>query len=405
MDNNLVNSNYKNIRKKERVALTSLVKEIPISSNCLISGGIELTSQQGGRVYNRKVILLSFIKQIINEYYNGVIVFYKSPYIRENIKKWVAEYNGLRKITFLDENSNYGLNIFGEMSCDEIIYSIKNIAKSIEISINQYTENFFYYIFQILNVGKFPVNFENILELVNLSCEELVIIAKKLKLKDAAKYFSKLDNGFETGRQIIKVINNFMEDYQCSNNKISLFKEIKNKNIIFIYVGDKYQKEKLEYFTEEIKCVSKYNPYIIFDDISIKNNNELEDLLIGSIGIRYCFSTMNLETMVSSNSFKDFSAIMPTKLLLHYNDANVAENIASSLGSYYHLKVTKEHSKSRDKSLKAMFDAKVTEGSSTSEEKRNILEGTDLVNLTEKQLYFIDNTIEKYFINNILFDR
>ena len=400
-----INSRYKNIKKLDIVTLSKLISQIPINSNCLMTGGIELVSNQGGRVYNRKVILLAFIKKIICEYPSGVVVFYKSLYIKDKIKIWANSYKGSRKIVFLDNEADFGLNMFGEMNIEEIIYAIKNIAKQIDVSLNQYSENFLYYLLKILKIGNFGTDFDNILTLVDLTNEDLSIIAKKLNLKDEAKYFAKSNNGGESIRRIIKSLNNFMIGYYRQKNKTNLCHEIKNKSIVFIYISDQYQKEILEYFTEEIKDISKYNPYLIFDDITIKNNESLENLLIGSISIRHCFSTINLEAMVSSNNFDNFNAFASTKLILHYNDVNAAEKIASSFGYYYHLKVSEEHSKSKEAFSFSPFDIKVTDGNSVTEEKRNIIEGTNLASLNGEQLYFIDTTIEKYYIDKILFDR
>ena len=156
----------------------------------------------------------------------------------------------------------------------------------------------------------------------------------------------------------------------------------------------------LEYFCNELKCCSKKCPYVVFDDILLKNNSNFEDYLLQSTGIRFCMGAMDISVDLCRDSLDDFISQTQTKFLLHYDNATAAEKITASIGYYYHMKVSEEESFNRE-AFKIMNN-NISKGTTVTDEKRLIIEGTDLTNLTASQLYLIDSNSGKIFIDGLL---
>lgn len=226
------NLKLKNIIKVDNVTLDKLVSQIPLYSNCIFSGGIEVESIGGGRVYNRRLILSKFIKRIIEYYPSGGVIFYNSTYIKKIMKKWSLEYSGRKKIVFLDDEA-YNYDPFKGMNKEEIIYTITNISNFVGISIDQYAQLFLEYIIKLLFISKYELNYKNILTLIYRNNEELSLIARELGLISEAKYFSKTGNGSEAIKRICFTIDNFIRSNFSDNstNMTNVISEIKKGNI------------------------------------------------------------------------------------------------------------------------------------------------------------------------------
>ena len=107
-----------------------------------------------------------------------------------------------------------------------------------------------------------------------------------------------------------------------------------------------------------------------------------------------------MSVILGKDDLDDFVSKTQTKFLLHYDNANAAEKITTSLGYYYHLKVSEEESASRE--TFKLLNQNVSKGMSVTDEKRLIIEGTDVVHLSEAQLYLIDSNSGNFFIDGLL---
>ncbi|OUO76732.1 hypothetical protein B5F53_15900 [Blautia sp. An249] len=201
---------------------------------------------------------------------------------------------------------------------------------------------------------------------------------------------------------MLKEMNNYFQSYYQSEcpEKINICSEVRNNNVLFIEIADQYQTEMLEYFCNELKCCSKKCPYIVLDDILIKNNPNFEDYLLQSTGLRFCIGAMDISVVLSKDGLDDFLSQTQTKFLLHYDNAVAAEKITASIGYYYHMKVSEEESANRD-AFKILNNS-VSKGFSVTDEKRLIIEGTDLTNLSEAQLFLIDSNSGRIFVDGLL---
>ena len=176
--------------------------------------------------------------------------------------------------------------------------------------------------------------------------------------------------------------------------------EVRNNNVLFIEIDDQYQTEMLEYFCNELKCCSKKCPYIVLDDILIKNNPNFEDYLLQSMGLRFCIGAMDISVILSKDGLDDFLSQTQTKFLLHYDNATAAEKITASIGYYYHMKVSEEETANRE-AFKILNNS-ISKGISVTDEKRLIIEGADLTNLSATQLFLIDSNSGKIFVDGLL---
>ena len=218
----------------------------------------------------------------------------------------------------------------------------------------------------------------------------------------ASKFFAKSMNGSEIVKRVLKEMNNYFQAYyqrDCTE-KINICSEVRNNNVLFIEIDDQYQTEMLEYFCNELKCCSRKCPYILLDDILIKNNPSLEDYLLQSTGLRFCMGAMDVSVVLSKDGLDDFLSQTQTKFLLHYDNATAAEKITASIGYYYHMKVSEEETANRE-AFKILNNS-ISKGYSVTDEKRLIIEGTDLTNLSAAQLFLIDSNSGRIFVDGLL---
>ena len=297
---------------------------------------------------------------------------------------------------------NRRLAPFGGMLSEEIIYTVKSMSTFMSIPFDQYSETYFEYLMAIIRESGYTMNFENIMVLISKSDEELSILSKSLGLMTESKFFAKAVNGSEAVKRVLKEMNNYFQSYYNRDciEKINICSEVRNNNVLFVEIDDQYQTEILEYFCNELKCCSKKCPYIVLDDILIKNNPNFEDYLLQSTGLRFCIGAMDISVVLSKDALDDFLSQTQTKFLLHYDNTTAAEKITASIGYYYHMKVSEEETANRE--AFNLLNSSISKGYSVTDEKRLIIEGTDLINLSAEQMFLIDSNSGRFFIDGLL---
>ena len=410
---NRQNDRLKGIQSR-KAKIDMIVSGLEFNDNCIVTGGMDVTFSNGALVANRKLILENLIERLVRESKRPVVVFYKSPYLINQFSNWYKTQNIRRKCSVISssliahslDGDNRRLEPFGGMSAEEIIYTVKAMSAFMNIPFDQYSETFFEYLISVvLSVARetgCSLNFENIMVLISKSDEELSVLAKSLGLITESKYFSKAVNGSEAVKRVLKEMNNYFRAYYSGSrfDKINICSEVRNNNVLFIEIDDQYQTEMVEYFYNELKCCSKKCPYIVLDDILIKNNPNFEDYLLQSTGLRFCIGAMDVSVVLSKDSLNDFLSQTQTKFLLHYDNATSAEIITASIGYYYHMKVSEEES-SNTETFKILTGS-ISKGISVTDEKRLIIEGTDLTNLSASQMFLVDSNSGKIFVDGLL---
>lgn len=394
----------------QRANIEKIVAGLDFNDNCIITGGMDVTFTNGAKVANRKLILENILKRLINECKQPVVVFYKSPYLINQIIAWYRNRNIQREcnvvsgplMSYKSVKDNRCLAPFLDMTTEEIIYTVRSMSEVMHITFDQYSETYLEYLLNIIRKAGYMAEFENIMLLVSKSDEELSCLANAVGLTVEGKFFAKSNNGSEAVKRVLKEMDNYFRSYYQSgvSHKINICSEVRNNNVLFIEIDDQYQTEMLEYFCNELKCCSKKCPYVVFDDILLKNNPNFEDYLLQSTGIRFCMGAMDISVDLCRDSLDDFISQTQTKFLLHYDNATAAEKITASIGYYYHMKVSEEESFNRE-AFKIMNN-NISKGTTVTDEKRLIIEGTDLTNLTASQLYLIDSNSGKIFIDGLL---
>ena len=394
----------------QRASISRIVAGLDFNDNCIVTGGMDITFSNGAKVANRKLILENIIERLVRESNRPIVVFYKSPYLINQFSEWYRTQNTRRKCSVISSSmiahSSYGDNRrlapFGGMLTEEIIYTVKAMSSFMNIPFDQYSETFFVYLLSIIQESGYSLTFDNIMALVLRSDEDLSLLAKSLGLITASKFFAKSMNGSEIVKRVLKEMNNYFQAYyqrDCTE-KINICSEVRNNNVLFIEIDDQYQTEMLEYFCNELKCCSRKCPYILLDDILIKNNPSLEDYLLQSTGLRFCMGAMDVAVVLSKDGLDDFLSQTQTKFLLHYDNATAAEKITASIGYYYHMKVSEEETANRE-AFKILNNS-ISKGYSVTDEKRLIIEGTDLTNLSAAQLFLIDSNSGRIFVDGLL---
>lgn len=394
----------------QKARIDRIVSGLDFNDNCIVTGGIDVTFSNGARVANRKLILENIIKRLVKETNRPVVVFYKSPYLINQFLEWYRTQNVKRKCSVISRarniqntnEDNRRLAPFGGMSSEEIIYTVKAMSAFMNIPFDQYAETFFENMLAVIRETGYSLNFDNIMVLVSKSDEELSILAKSLGLITESKFFAKSANGSETVKRVLKEMNNYFQAYYNGDcfEKMNICSEVWNNNVLFIEIDDQYQTEMLEYFCNELKCCSRKCPHIVLDDILIKNNPNFEDYLLQSTGLRFCIGAMDISVVLSKDGFDDFLSQTQTKFLLHYDNATAAEKITASIGYYYHMKVSEEESANRE--AFKLLNNSISKGISVTDEKRLIIEGTDLANLSVSQMFLIDSNSGRIFVDGLL---
>lgn len=394
----------------QKARIDRIVSGLDFNDNCIVTGGIDVTFSNGAKVANRKLILENIIERLVKENNRAIVVFYKSPYLINQFSEWYKTQNIKRKCSVISRSmivhstneDNRRLAPFGGMSMEEIIYTVKEMSVFMKIPFDQYSETFFEYILSIIQETGYSVNFDNIMVLISKSDEELSLLAKSLGLIMESKFFAKTMNGSEIVKRVLKEMNNYFQAYYQRDclETINISSEVRNNNVLFIEIDDQYQTEMLEYFCNELKCCSRKCPYIVLDDILIKNNPNFEDYLLQSTGLRFCIGAMDISVVLSKDELDDFLSQTQTKFLLHYDNATAAEKITASIGHYYHMKVSEEESSNRE-AFKILNNS-VSKGYSVTDEKRLIIEGTDLTNLSAAQMFLIDSTSGRIFVDGLI---
>lgn len=403
------NDQLKGIRY-QKTRVDKIVSGLDFNDNCIVTGGIDVTFSNNAKVANRKLILENIIKRLVQENTRPVVVFYKSPYLITQFLEWYRKQNIRRKCSVISSSmimkgtrgDNRRLAPFGGMLSEEIIYTVKAMSTFMSIPFDQYSETYFEYLMAIIRKAGYSMNFENIMVLISKSDEELSILSKSLGLITESKFFAKAVNGSEAVKRVLKEMNNYFQSYynrDCTE-KINICSEVRNNNVLFVEIDDQYQTEILEYFCNELKCCSKKCPYIVLDDILIKNNPNFEDYLLQSTGLRFCIGAMDVSVVLSKDALDDFLSQTQTKFLLHYDNTTAAEKITASIGYYYHMKVSEEETANRE--AFNLLNSSISKGYSVTDEKRLIIEGTDLINLSAEQMFLIDSNSGRFFIDGLL---
>ena len=403
------NDQLKGIRY-QKMRVDKIVSGLDFNDNCIVTGGIDVTFSNNAKVANRKLILENIIKRLVQENTRPVVVFYKSPYLITQFLEWYSKQNIRRKCSVISSSmimkgtrgDNRRLAPFGGMLSEEIIYTVKAMSTFMSIPFDQYSETYFEYLMAIIRKAGYSMNFENIMVLISKSDEELSILSKSLGLITESKFFAKAVNGSEAVKRVLKEMNNYFQSYynQDCIEKINICSEVRNNNVLFVEIDDQYQTEILEYFCNELKCCSKKCPYIVLDDILIKNNSNFEDYLLQSTGLRFCIGAMDVSVVLSKDALDDFLSQTQTKFLLHYDNTTAAEKITASIGYYYHMKVSEEETANRE--AFNLLNSSISKGYSVTDEKRLIIEGTDLINLSAEQMFLIDSNSGRFFIDGLL---
>ena len=403
------NDQLKGIRY-QKMRVDKIVSGLDFNDNCIVTGGIDVTFSNNAKVANRKLILENIIKRLVQENTRPVVVFYKSPYLITQFLEWYRKQNIRRKCSVISSSmimkgtrgDNRRLAPFGGMLSEEIIYTVKAMSTFMSIPFDQYSETYFEYLMAIIRKAGYSMNFENIMVLISKSDEELSILSKSLGLITESKFFAKAVNGSEAVKRVLKEMNNYFQSYynQDCIEKINICSEVRNNNVLFVEIDDQYQTEILEYFCNELKCCSKKCPYIVLDDILIKNNSNFEDYLLQSTGLRFCIGAMDVSVVLSKDALDDFLSQTQTKFLLHYDNTTAAEKITESIGYYYHMKVSEEETANRE--AFNLLNSSISKGYSVTDEKRLIIEGTDLINLSAEQMFLIDSNSGRFFIDGLL---
>ena len=403
------NDQLKGIRY-QKMRVDKIVSGLDFNDNCIVTGGIDVTFSNNAKVANRKLILENIIKRLVQENTRPVVVFYKSPYLITQFLEWYRKQNIRRKCSVISSSmimkgtrgDNLRLAPFGGMLSEEIIYTVKAMSTFMSIPFDQYSETYFEYLMAIIRKAGYSMNFENIMVLISKSDEELSILSKSLGLITESKFFAKAVNGSEAVKRVLKEMNNYFQSYynQDCIEKINICSEVRNNNVLFVEIDDQYQTEILEYFCNELKCCSKKCPYIVLDDILIKNNSNFEDYLLQSTGLRFCIGAMDVSVVLSKDALDDFLSQTQTKFLLHYDNTTAAEKITASIGYYYHMKVSEEETANRE--AFNLLNSSISKGYSVTDEKRLIIEGTDLINLSAEQMFLIDSNSGRFFIDGLL---
>ena len=307
-----VNYNRQNDQLKgiqyQRSRIDKIVLGLDFNDNCIVTGGIDITFSNGAKVANRKLLLESIIERLVSESNRPVVVFYKSPYLINQFSEWYITQRIKRKCSVISNSRIVHNTIgdirrlapFGRMLPEEIIYAVKSMSAFMSIPFDQYSETFFEYLLSVIRETGYPLAFDNIMVLVSKSDEELSLLAKSLGLITESKFFAKATNGSETVKRVLKEMNNYFQSYYHHDcvDKINICSEVQNNSVLFIEIDDQYQTEMLEYFCNELKCCSKKCPYIVLDDILIKNNPNLEDYLLQSTGLRFCIGAMDISVVL-----------------------------------------------------------------------------------------------------------
>ena len=403
------NDQLKGIRY-QKMRVDKIVSGLDFNDNCIVTGGIDVTFSNNAKVANRKLILENIIKRLVQENTRPVVVFYKSPYLITQFLEWYRKQNIRRKCSVISSSmimkgtrgDNRRLAPFGGMLSEEIIYTVKAMSTFMSIPFDQYSETYFEYLMAIIRKAGYSMNFENIMVLISKSDEELSILSKSLGLITESKFFAKAVNGSEAVKRVLKEMNNYFQSYynQDGIEKINICYEVRNNNVLFVEIDDQYQTEILEYLCNELKCCSKKCPYIVLDDILIKNNSNFEDYLLQSTGLRFCIGAMDVSVVLSKDALDDFLSQTQTKFLLHYDNTTAAEKITASIGYYYHMKVSEEETANRE--AFNLLNSSISKGYSVTDEKRLIIEGTDLINLSAEQMFLIDSNSGRFFIDGLL---
>lgn len=394
----------------QRTKIEKLVSGLDFNDNCIITGGQDVTFTNGAKVANRKIVLEKVIERLIIENKQSVIIFYKSPYLIRQIMDWYQT-RGIRRecnvvsrpAVFNGMQRDYRcLAPFLDMADEEIIYTVRSMAAFINITFDQYSETFLEYLLNIIGQAGYEKEFEHLLLLASKSDEELTRLAIAEGLMMESRFFAKTNNGSETVRRVLKEMNNYFRSYYQPDEKrkLNICSEVRKNNVLFIEIDDQYQPEILEYFCNELKCCSKKCPYIVFDDILLKNNPNFENFLLQSTSLRFCIGAMDISIVLCKENLDDFISQTQTKFLLHYDNVNAAEKITVSVGYYYHIKVSEEESTNRE--TFQFVNNSTSKGITITDEKRLIIEGSDLLNLTASQLYLIDSNSGRIFVEGIL---
>lgn len=108
---------------------------------------------------------------------------------------------------------------------------------------------------------------------------------------------------------------------------------------------------------------------------------------------------MDVSVVLSKDALDDFLSQTQTKFLLHYDNTTAAEKITASIGYYYHMKVSEEETANRE--AFNLLNSSISKGYSVTDEKRLIIEGTDLINLSAEQMFLIDSNSGRFFIDGL----
>lgn len=395
----------------QKSKINNLIYGLDFNDNCIVTGGKDVTFTNGAKVANRKLVIENIIRRLVMEHNRPVVVFYKSPYLINQFINWYRSNGIQRECNIVSSSMMLAGNSDDDKRClapflgmleEEIIYTVKTMSSFMNIPFDQYSETFFEYLLSLIRRTGYSLDFENIMVLISKSDEELSVLTKTFGLATESNFFAKADNGSETVKRVLKEMNNYFRMYYQSGVKreINICSEVRKNNVLFIETDDQYQTEMLEYFCNELKCCSRKCPYILFDDILLKNNPNFQDYLLQSTDIRFCVSAMDVAAILGKDCLDDFISQAQTKFLLHYDNATAAEKITASIGYYYHVKVSEEESTNRE-TFKLLSNS-VSKGVSVTDEKRLVIEGTDLTNLSASQLYLIDSNSGRFFFDGLL---
>ena len=152
----------------QRANIEKIVAGLDFNDNCIVTGGMDVTFTNGAKVANRKLILENVLKRLINECKKPVVVFYKSPYLINQIIAWYRNRNIQREcnvvsgplMSYKSVKDNRCLAPFLDMTTEEIIYTVRSMSEVMHITFDQYSEKINYLVYEV-EEQKIAINFNS----------------------------------------------------------------------------------------------------------------------------------------------------------------------------------------------------------------------------------------------------
>lgn len=224
---------------------------------------------------------------------------------------------------------------------EKVVKAHLSILKALEIP---YSLSGLYYLSQFDNIGEFHDN------VMALPCEEAVT---KCIWADLGADDEGGNGQFDLFRA---VINNLAHDAEQSgwnsDNTVcdcNCMQTIMNNGTLVLSINDMYSNMLLPYLTEELKTQGAHQYFILFDGITLKDENLLEYLCIQSSGCTFGIVSENAVDQVGSSeeAFLRVTERMDCIVFFKHGTGKTATILSEVFGKYDYTKIEQSQGVSR----------------------------------------------------------